>query len=65
MAQQQSSNGTVKLYLGAAEKYVGDFTTSEDYDLHSISWTLDEETGVAIGVPPAHWHRECGKRNWV
>ena len=30
-------NGTVKLYLGAETKYVGEYSSTEDYDLHTIS----------------------------
>jgi hypothetical protein len=32
-----SANGSVEVYLGATEPYVGDFDSTETYELHSIS----------------------------
>ena len=42
-------NGTVKLYLGAEEKYVGDYASTEDYELHSISYSCNAD-GVAVAA---------------
>jgi hypothetical protein len=31
------SNGTIPVYLGATEPYVGEYASTEDYELHSIA----------------------------
>ena len=41
--------GTVKLYLGAEAPYVGSYTSTEDYELHSISYSCNAD-GVAVAT---------------
>ena len=41
--------GTVKLFLGAEAPYVGSYTTTEDYELHSISYSCNAD-GVAVAA---------------
>jgi hypothetical protein len=54
-AVTMAGNGTVKLYLGAPKPYVGPHSSTEDYELRSISctWQRAQQRLTSCSLPPA------------